>query len=273
MLAHALRTSFFFLDHIALDIPEADITNFSLTEKQINQYHPEIVINCAAATDVTKIEQEPHFAMLVNGEGVKNLAILCKKYNCQLVHYSTDFVFQGDQNIVYTEEMIPHPVNKYGLSKLRGEEYIREFNSKSLIIRLSWLYGPEGKNFVAQIFPLIGEKKIIRVVADQYGKFTYTFDVADVTQKLLLAKCSGIYHFANEGVISRYEMATKIQELLFKQSIPQHIIIPTKAIDYADHTPRPRWSILGTEKISKAIDIKIRGWQTTLEDFIRSAAF
>ena len=168
MLAYAIKTNPFFEDHISLDLPECDITDIKNIEKYVEKYRPECIINCAAYTDVAKAEIELEKAMMVNAEAVKNIAQIAKKYSIRLVHYSTDFVFKGDKDMVYTEEMIPNPVNNYGLSKLRGEEYIKDILPEALIIRISWLYGPNGKNFVSIISSLMKEKSQLNIVADQF---------------------------------------------------------------------------------------------------------
>ena len=268
MLAYAIKTNPFFHDHIALDLPECDITNKKNIENYVNKYSPEYLINCAAYTDVAKAEMELEKAKLVNSEAVKNLAEIACDSSLKLVHYSTDFVFKGDKDIIYDEDMPTNPVNNYGLSKLRGEEYITTIIPEALIIRLSWLYGPNGKNFVSVISSLLEEKSKLDIVADQFGKTTYTIDAIEATKNLINCKAKGIYHFANEGVCSRFQFTAKILDILNRKKDIKCIINPIKAIEYNDQTPRPTWSILGCDKYQKTTGKNIQVWKEALTEYL-----
>ena len=268
MLANAIRNMDFFSDNTSLNSVDGDITNINLIESLIIKYKPDYLINCAAYTDVTKAENDKDRAFEVNAEGSKNLAVLSVKYNCQLVHFSTDYVFKGDENIDYSEDMPYNPVNVYGESKARGEEYILENAPKSLIIRVSWLYGANGKNFVSTISKIMKDRKELSIVSDQYGKTTYTVDAAEGTRKLIESNAHGIFHFANDGVSSRYEFTKKIYEYLSVKSDFNCNITPIKATEYPDTTPRPTWSVLGTEKFAKITNSKIRHWNDALKVYI-----
>ena len=267
MLAYAFRNHEFFKDHYAVDLQECDITDLKRVDKIVHDFQPEVLINCAAYTDVTKAETDYEKALAINCLGAENLAIIAMKYGCKFVHFSTDFVFKGDKDIVYTEEMGTNPVNNYGKSKLKGEEAI-SILPDALVIRISWLYGPNGRNFASAISKLMQEKSELKIVADQYGKTTYTFDVADATMNLLNKNAKGIYHFANDGVSSRYEFTKYIYELLKKKRDFDCNILPQKAIEYNDPTPRPTWSALGTEKYTKLTGAEIRDWKVALEAYI-----
>jgi len=272
MLAHAIKNHPFFSDNTAPDIAECDITDFSLLQKFVSEKKSDYIINCAAYTDVTRAENEKELAMKINAHGAKNLAIICEKYHLKLIHFSTDFVFKGDKEIVYTEETPPDPVNVYGLSKLKGEEYVLKHCPQALIIRISWLYGENGNNFVSTISRLMLKKPHLKIVADQWGKTTYTCDVADALKKLIECHASGIFHFANDGVSSRYTFSRKIYEILLTQTDLQCEIIPINAIDYPDNTPRPKWSILGCEKFESFTATKINHWETALTHFLSQKA-
>lgn len=267
MLAHAIRNHDFFKNSLALNSKECNITQINCIEKYIQEYKPEYLINCAAYTDVTKAENDIDIALKVNADGAENLAILAKKYACKLVHYSTDYVFKGDENIIYSEDLPTNPVNKYGLSKQKGEEKIFNILPESLIIRVSWLYGENGKNFVSTISSLMQNKSQLKIVSDQFGKTTFTNDAAEGTKNLIISNAHGIYHFANDGVSSRYEFTQKIYKILKKEHNFECEILPIKASEYPDSTPRPSWSILGTEKYTQTTGFKIRSWEDALEEY------
>ena len=268
MLAHAIKNHVFFSDHIALSISDCDITNPRSIEKHIIENKPEYLINCAAYTDVTKAETDITNAMEVNAHGAINLALLANKHHAKLIHYSTDHVFKGNEDIIYTEEMETNPVNCYGLTKQKGEEFVQTVCPNALIIRVSWLYGENGKNYVSIISKLMLEQPRLSIVCDQFGKTTYTKDAAEATKNLIERNAKGIYHFANEGVSSRYEFTKKMYEILKKQKDFECEIMPMMAFEYPDKTPRPMFSTLGTEKYTKTTGQKIRHWEEALEAFL-----
>ena len=268
MLAHAFRQDKYFNNHIAPDIAECDITDLEALKRYLSQHQPKCFINCAAYTDVTKAESDYDTAYKVNAIGAKNLAITAKQYNCQLIHFSTDFVFKGDKGVIYSENDTPDPVNKYGLSKLKGEYFIQEIYPSTIIIRISWLYGPNGRNFVSIISKLMQEKPELKIVSDQYGKTTYTVDVVEATKNLMDKKAKGIFHFANEGVSSRYEFTKEIYEIMRTKKDFTCSIQPIKAIEYNDPTPRPSWSILGVDKYEKLAGVNVQSWQKALKHFL-----
>ena len=270
MLAYAFKNHEYFKDHIAVDLPECDITDIVSVKNIVSKYQPEYIINCAAYTDVTKAETDFKQANHVNGSGTQNLAYAAQKHKCKLIHFSTDFVFKGDTDIEYSEDTRTDHVNNYGFSKLLGEEAIQIINPNYLIIRISWLYGPNGKNFASIISKLMQEKPELKIVSDQFGKTTYTIDVVEATINLIEKNAKGIYHFANNGVSSRYVFTKKIYKVLKEYKDFECDILPMKAEDYPDPTPRPTWSILKTDKYTQATGQKIRGWEEALEEYILS---
>jgi dTDP-4-dehydrorhamnose reductase len=191
------------------------------------------------------------------------------KYGCLLIHFSTDFVFKGDEDIVYTESTKTDPVNNYGKSKLLGESAIRDMNNV-LIIRISWLYGPNGRNFASTIAKLIQERSELKIVADQYGKSTYSFDVVEATKYLICQNATGIFHFANDGVCNRYDFTREIYRILKSKKDIKCDILPIKATEFNDLTPRPTWSVLGTDKYVNATKVEIRDWRVALENYLMS---
>ncbi len=258
---------------ICWDIKELDITNKKEVEKKIKKLKPEIVINAAAYTDVEKAEKEFFLAKKINAEAIKTLAKICAKIDAIFVHYSTDYVFDGKKKNGYQEKDIPkNPVNKYGLSKLLGEKVIENCklkikNFKHYLIRTSWLFGSKieptkHKNFVQTILKLAKEKKEIKVVNDQFGKPTYTFDLAKATKKLLFEKKPfGIYHLTNEGVTSWYKFAKEIVKVT-KLKIK---ISPCQSWEYKSLAKRPKYSILVNTKLPR-----LRNWRKALKDYLKA---
>jgi len=270
MLAHALKNHDYFCDHVALSFDQCDITEPESIEKYISEHKPKCLLNCAAFTDVAMAQDNISAAMQVNAHGAINLALLANKYMCQLVHFSTDYVFKGDQDVLYTEEMKATPINNYGLTKLKGEEFVQTVKPDALIIRISWLYGENGNNFFSTIARRIINSPELGVVCDQFGKTTYARDAADATMRLLEKQAVGLFHFANEGICSRYDFAQKVYDIYRKIRHLQCIITPIKAGDFSDHTPRPTWSALSTQKYTLATGAKIRSYEEALVEYLEN---
>ncbi|MDD3502442.1 MAG: NAD(P)-dependent oxidoreductase, partial [Candidatus Cloacimonetes bacterium] len=201
---------------------------------------------------------------------VKDLTELSNRYDFRLVQISTDFVFKGNDYIAKKESDPIDPVNIYGESKAVGEVFVISHAHNCLIFRVSWLFGPKGNNFISNIAELIKTRDELNVISDQYGRLTYTIDAADALAKLIKNSATGIYHFANEGIASRFQIALDIELLLNKYGFAtKSFIKPILAKEYIDKTPRPTFSILDTEKIEKTLDIKIRNWKEALADFLK----
>lgn len=251
------------------DLPEFDLTRreqvFSLTEAA-----PEIIINCAAYTNVDGCETHRELALQVNGAGPGLLAELAEKIGATLVHISTDFVFHGDQNRPYTESDRPDPQSVYGESKRLGEQHILQSRlQKYFIIRTSWLYGAGGNNFVETILRLAGERERLTIVADQRGTPTWTEDLARAIFALLQTDEYGLYHYSNSGECSWYEFASAIVEQAKLADLPLKVTevapIPTEA--YPLPATRPKYSVLSKEKISAVDGIDIPRWPESLHNY------
>jgi dTDP-4-dehydrorhamnose reductase len=190
-----------------------DITNQKQVFEVINQIKPQVIIHCAAYTAVDKAEEDKLNCYKVNVEGTRNLALISKELKIELIYFSTDYVFDGTKPEPYEVNDSPNPINYYGLTKYLGEEIIKSLLTNFYIFRISWVFGPNGKNFVNTILRLASEKSPINVVNDQIGSPTFTIDVAT----FLLSKVNlnyGIHHLTNEGYISWYEFASKIVKIL-----------------------------------------------------------
>ena len=245
------------------DLPSLDITDSSQVELYFSKNQFDYCINCAAYTAVDLAETQSDLAYAVNAKGVKILAQLCQQHQTTLIHISTDFVFDGEKDIPYTEQDIPNPMGVYGSSKLQGEQHIQQIMNQYFIIRTSWLYSEYGNNFLTTMLKLSETMDEIRVVSDQIGSPTYAGDVAQTLVKLILqsSKSYGLYHFCNAGAISWYDFAVDI----FKQFGKKIEVKPIKTKDYPTAAKRPQYSVLDTRKIESEIQITTSFWKNRLK--------
>ena len=252
---------------VFLDKNDLDISNFDLVEKTIKNLETDIVINCAAFTDVDKAENEDKLADLVNYFSVKNLAKICFENNLQLIHISTDYVFDGKKNEPYIESDLPNPINKYGLSKFSAENSILDYNLRgSVIIRTSWVYSESSNNFVRKIIDKINLGNSFSVVDNEFGSPTNASDLAKAILDIipnLKDESTQIYHFSNSGVCSRYDLAVEINRLLDGKSV----ISSSKSLNTI--TRRPKFSALDSNKIANKFQLDINDWKYSLENFFK----
>jgi len=251
---------------IATDIEELDITVPDQIKEVVRAAVPDIVINCAAYTQVDKAEEEPEKAFLINGQGAQNLALVCKDLDIDLCHISTDYVFDGTKDGPYKPDDPPNPINTYGKSKLAGEKYIQELLKKFYIIRSSWLYGKYGKNFVYTVMDLAKKQKELRVVDDQFGSPTWTVTLAWAITDIIETKKYGIYHVTDttEGGTSWYEYAKEIVRL----SGLQTEVIPVKTKEFPRPAPRPKNSVLDLTTVKLLLNESLPSWKESLQKFL-----
>ena len=243
---------------------ELDITNREFVSLLFSEEKYDYCINCAAYTAVDKAEEERERAFLVNAEAVKYLAEASKKSNTTLIHISTDFVFDGTKTSPYTEEDSTNPINVYGASKLKGEQYVQEILSNYFIIRTSWVYSEYGNNFVKTMLRLAKERDEISVVNDQVGSPTYAGDLAEFLLTIIAKNSNkyGLYHYSNEGAISWYDFAKEI----FKESSSKLDIIPISSKKYSSNVKRPSYSVLDKSKIVKKLNISLIHFKSSLKE-------
>lgn len=252
---------------VANDVKEVDITHhnqvssFAKTEKITH------IINCAAYTNVDKAEVEKDLAFLVNAKGPQTLGKIAKEQNLKVIHFSTDYVFNGLSSIPYTENSPCSPIGVYGQSKWEGEQRLFEETSNACIIRTSWLFGLPGKNFVETMIKLMLERETLRVVNDQIGCPTYCQDLAEAS--FLLLNKTGLFHFANKQETSWYGFANEIRDKAnkFGFSLKVMNIEPIKTSDYPTPAKRPAYSTLSTEKFEKTTKKNPRPWPQALESY------
>jgi len=265
---------------ITVDKEQLDLSKPNSIEPVILDIKPDIIINTAAYTAVDKAEEEPDLAMTVNALAPGLLAKAARKVGAGLIHYSTDYVFDGCSEIPYQEEDLPNPLNVYGKTKLGGEKAIAEVGVPFLIIRTSWVYSLHGKNFLRTIKKLAEERDIIQVVDDQIGAPTWARSVALKTHQIL-KQClnkkwletkdpslSGIYHLTCQGKTSWHGFAREVLNMSNTSQNIQLIAIPTS--DYPVPTVRPPNSLLNNEKIQRVFDLDMPHWEVALKDCMDS---
>jgi len=248
----------------AFDHKELDILDLSNLINKFFDLSPEVVINCAAYTKVDQAEKEKDFAYQINALGAKNVSFASLKVKAKVIYFSTDYVFDGAKNSPYTELDKPNPLSIYGKSKLFGEEFTKQVNPNHLILRISWLYGINGSNFVKTIVRLAKEKGELKVVNDQIGTPTYTLDVVKQTWKLIQEDSVGLYHSTNIGQTTWFEFAQKI----IKQLDLNAKVLPIKTIEFPALAKRPSFSALENYLLQIENKNIMRNWEEAFNDFI-----
>ena len=240
-----------FPDAVKLKHDDIDISDKDHVIDVIKRIDPDVVINAAAYTDVDGCEDNVDYAFKVNGEALAYIAGACYDAGAKLIHYSTDYVFDGTKQ-EYRESDAADPINVYGRSKLLGEQNIMKHMDDYLIIRTSWLFGVHGRNFVDTMLALSGQMENVKVVNDQFGKPTYTLDLAKKTRDIIDME-PGIYHITNEGVCSWYEFASAV--------IPN--TVPCSSDEFIRKASRPDYSVLKNSKTKP-----MRHWKDALNDYL-----
>lgn len=249
---------------IPMDLNELDITNLEQVKDKIKTLKPDVVINCAAATNVDKCEIDKETAFKVNSIGPRNLAIACEEIGTKIVQISTDYVFSGSSKIPLAEYDLTCPCNVYGKTKLLGENYIREFASKYFIIRTAWLYGFSGHNFVYTMRKVAKDNNYIKVINDQKGNPTNANDLAYHILKIIATEEYGIYHCTGKGECTWYEFAKLIVEL----SGEKCEVRPCSSEDYKTLAKRPKYSSMDNMMFRNTVGDEMRNWEDALKSFI-----
>ena len=254
-------------EFIFTDSETLDITNKEEVNDFFWQNAPDFCINAAAYTAVDLAETDVEKAFLVNADGTENLAEACAENNAQFIHVSTDYVFDGENNLAYTEEDFTNPLGVYGASKLAGDELALEVNPCSVILRTSWVYSEFGKNFVKTMLNLFATKEELSIVADQFGQPTNANDLAEAIMKIIKSEkiTPGIFNFSNLGRISWFDFAEKIAEL----SDAKIKLNAIETSQYPTPAKRPKNSVLDLDKISKTYAIQLKPWEESLEDCVQ----
>ena len=253
--------------YIFTDVVELDITNLEAIRYMLKMERVDVVVNCAAYTNVDRAEEDEIMADLLNNKAAGNLAVVAKEVGATLIHVSTDYVFQGDKNTPYKEDCETSPLGVYGRTKLAGERSIHATGCNYLIFRTSWLYSSYGKNFVKTMQRLTRDKNSLKVVFDQVGTPTYAGDLAAIIYKVIekdMLDKQGIYHFSNEGVCSWYDFAQEVCEL----SGNACNIEPCHSDEFPSKVKRPNFSVLDKTKVKETFGAKVPYWKVSLKHCI-----
>lgn len=251
-------------DYLFTDVDELDITDADAVMRYVRANDVDVVVNCAAYTNVDKAEDDYAAADLINNKAVSNLAMACMAVGATLIHISTDYVFKGDNNVPCREDWPTDPLGVYGVTKLAGEEAVIRTGCKYLIFRTAWLYSPYGNNFVKTMRRLTSEKDALKVVFDQVGTPTYAADLASVIYRIIDGRMldrTGIYHFSNEGVCSWYDFAKEICELSGNECDIQ----PCHSDEFPSKVKRPHFSVLDKTKLKDTFGFSVPYWKDSLK--------
>lgn len=249
-----------------VDINDFSLTNEAAAKAYISDYEPQVIIHCAAYTAVDKAEDEQEVSYNVNVLGTKYMAEAAKELGAKMVYISTDYIFPGDGDHYYTEEDQARPINHYGMTKWQGEQVVRELVKAHFILRISWAFGVSGNNFIKTMLKLGETKKELKVVDDQIGSPTYTYDLAILIAKMIQTDQYGTYHATNTGICSWYEFA---QEIFKLADIPM-TVIPVGSEAYPVKATRPHNSRLSKAKLEQAGFEPLPKWQDALKRYLKA---
>jgi len=263
MLGSDIQKIFTDIEVIPFTLKDFDISDLDRSRTSIKNARPDYVIHAAAYTDVDGSEANPETAFRVNGIGARNITMACEEIKCPIIYISTDYVFDGAKKETCNEWDKTNPINIYGLSKLVGEQFVTSLTNRFYIVRTSWLYGKNGKNFVDTIIRLLSERNEIDVVNDQVGSPTYTHDLAKKLRELI-GRGYGTYHITNTSHCSWYEFAVEIAKL---KGINKNIN-PTTTEKFKRPAKRPAFSVLGNTMLRLEGIEPARHWKEALRDYL-----
>lgn len=252
------------MEAIGVDIEEMDITDAASVKKVITEANPDAVIHCAAYTAVDAAEDNEEVCRKVNTDGTQNIANVCKDLDIKMIYISTDYVFDGEGTKAWEPEDKRNPVSVYGQTKYEGELAVQNTLDKYFIVRIAWVFGINGKNFVKTMLKLAETRDTLTVVNDQFGSPTYTFDLAKLLVDMVQTEKYGIYHATNEGICTWYEFACAI----FKTAGIEMNVLPVSSAEYAAKAKRPGNSRMSKEKLAENGFEKLPSWQDALERYI-----
>ncbi|MBN2597980.1 MAG: dTDP-4-dehydrorhamnose reductase [Marinifilaceae bacterium] len=265
-----LSSSFSNLEFVFSDLPELDICNREMLARFVRENQIKGIINCAAYTAVDKAEEDSKTAELVNASAVANLVAVAEAQNLKLIHISTDYVFDGTAHFPYSEDCEVSPIGVYGATKRKGEEFVINSSSESIVIRTSWLYSSFGNNFVKTMMRLGQERDELGVIYDQVGTPTYARDLANLCLEIFskeekMDQQGKVYHFSNEGVASWFDFAKAIMEM----GKVDCIVKPIETKDYPTPAQRPHYSVMNKAKIKADFGIEVPYWRDSLKECIQ----
>jgi dTDP-4-dehydrorhamnose reductase len=252
------------IEHFTPAEAEADITNGQAISRILKETRADIVINGAAYNNVEQAEDDPRTAFAINAEAPGELAGACARENVKLVHFSSDYVFNGETRVPYTENDTPDPLNNYGRSKLEGERAVLAADPSALVLRLSWVTGHGKQNFLYKLEQWQKGRAVLEVADDETSVPTFVETIVEVTLKALSAGLCGLYHLTNSGRASRYEFA---KEYIKLKGLPVRVD-PVPMSRFPSKAARPKFTAMSNEKISRELGITIVDWRAALEDYV-----
>jgi len=256
------------IDFLAPDEDVFEITDSNKIMSVVDSYRPEVIINCAAYNLVEQAEQDYGNAFKVNGLGPKLLAWAAQKYNAKLVHFGSDYIFDGQkEDGLYSEEDQTQPLNQYGRSKLMGERWVQEETDNYLIFRLSWVFGEGKQNFIYKLFTWAQNNRFLKISCDEFSVPTYTETVVEVVLKALDQNLTGLYHLTNQGFCSRYQWALQVMATL---EIPK-FIRPVSITSFNLPVKRPLFSAMSNKAIALQLNIDIPSWEEAVEQYLKNS--
>lgn len=253
------------IEAVGVDIDEMDITDAASVDKVIKEASPDAVIHCAAYTAVDAAEDNVDICRKVNKDGTQNIANVCKELDIKMIYISTDYVFDGEGTRPWEPDDKPDPLNVYGLTKYEGEVAVTSTLSKYFIVRIAWVFGLNGKNFIKTMLNLAKTHDSLTVVNDQFGSPTYTYDLARLLVDMVLTDKYGIYHATNEGIITWYDFACKI----FETAGLNVKVSPVPASEYPAKAKRPSNSRMSKQKLVDNGFELLPTWQDALKRYIK----
>jgi len=253
---------------IGLSRADCDIGEAAACRSRIAALRPDVVVNAAAMTNVDACESSEEAAFRVNAAGAGNVAAAAREAGALAVHFSTDYVFDGRKSEPYVEEDPPNPQGVYARSKLAGDEQVHERAAEHLILRISWVFGANGRNFIRTIVGAARERPVLRIVDDQRGSPSYTPDIAAATRRLIEAGARGTYHVTNSGFCTWYELAARAVEWAGLTGVE---VVPVSTREFPRPAPRPANSVLANARLAREGFPLLRPWQEAAREYVETA--
>ena len=257
------------IEHIGVDVAEMDITDAGACRRLITNSGADAVNHCAAYTAVDAAEDNVELCRKINGEGTKNVAEVCRDLDIKMMYISTDYVFNGEGTRPWEPDDHREPLNIYGLTKYEGEMYVEKLVKKFFTVRIAWVFGVNGKNFIKTMLRLGKEKGAVSVVDDQVGSPTYTYDLARLLADMIQTEKYGRYHVSNTGLCSWYEFACEI----FRQAGMKVNVLPVESKDYPAKATRPMNSRMSKEKLTENGFKLLPPWQDALSRYLKEIEY
>lgn len=257
------------MECVGVDVNDFDLTDAAEVNNHLCAYAPDRIIHCAAYTAVDRAEEEPDICYRVNVEGTSNIVEYCAEHSVPMMYISTDYIFDGQGNIPFDIDSPKAPQNQYGLTKSLGEDKVTDKLSRFFIVRVSWVFGINGNNFIKTMIRLAGDRTDLNVVADQFGSPTYTRDLAELIAEMITTDRFGVYHATNEGTCSWYELACYVME---RTHLPMKVH-PVTSSQYPTKAIRPLNSRLSKASLDDGGFSRLPEWQNAVRRYLEELGF